>query len=250
MDTSTTIVGYLGVCTVYRITFVQTESGNLAPTRYRVFIPRCRGQAVLAQLVHGGSALMLAFDTTLAELDGTPSHAWDRRERGRQGPTGWVSEKSIGFLVWIFSLIMYWSFLKLNFVVPTGGRNTSFILRCVVSSLFCWNLARFELWNGAELLQRFFPNDCRQLRECGAGSHSSVAATWEKVDADYHIISYNNIMKTSSSRTMPSQSGVPRTLLGRIIWIMAMVPHGPGTFQLKTASSRFTPFVLIHPYTS
>ena len=174
---------------------------------------------------------------------------------GIRGSTGWDSEKSFGFLVWIFSLIMYWSFLNLNFVVPTGGRNTSFILRCVVSSLFCWNLARFELWNGAELLQRFFPNDCRQLRECGAGSHSSVAATWEKVDADYQWLSmiindyqwlsYNNTMKTSSSRTMPSQSGVPRTLLGRI-----MVPHGPGTFQLKTASSRFTPFVLIHPYTS
>jgi hypothetical protein len=108
---------------------------------------------------------------------------------GIRGSTGWDSEKSFGFLVWIFSLIMYWSFLNLNFVVPTGGRNTSFILRCVVSSLFCWNLARFELWNGAELLQRFFPNDCRQLRECGAGSHSSVAATWEKVDADYQWLS-------------------------------------------------------------
>lgn len=29
-------------------------------------------QAVLAQLVHGGSALLLAFDTPMAELDGAP----------------------------------------------------------------------------------------------------------------------------------------------------------------------------------
>ena len=111
----------------------------------------------------------------------------------------------------------------------------------------CRNLARFELWNGAELLQRFFPNNCRGLRVfvvLGAGSHVfCVAATWEMVDADYWLsyimilwksMRYTNHHHYHSMTTIilwkhPVQEPCQVNLVFRSLNWQDQVPHG--TFQ-------------------